>query len=125
MNSPVFLSFLAPFLNHFVQYKRALNRKYRADAEVLRLFDRYLHSRHIAGWSAVDGACDRRLSESLAPALAHAATTIFLESFIASSPSPSCSNGYNGIPLLPLLALRPEAGFHICSISTLQSSYSP
>jgi hypothetical protein len=41
MNSPVFLSFLAPFLNHFVQYKRALNRKYRADAEVLRLFDRY------------------------------------------------------------------------------------
>src|SRR5437899_1729618 len=54
MNSPVFLSFLAPFLNHFVQYKRALNRKYRADAEVLRLFDRYLHSRHITGWSAVD-----------------------------------------------------------------------
>jgi hypothetical protein len=42
MNSPVFLSFLAPFLNHFVQYKRALNRKYRADAEVLRLFDRYV-----------------------------------------------------------------------------------
>jgi len=54
MNSPVFLSFMAPFLNQFVQYKRALNRKYRADAEVLRLFDRYLHSRHITGWSAVD-----------------------------------------------------------------------
>jgi site-specific recombinase XerD len=54
MNSPVFLSSLAPFLNQFVQYKRALNRKYRADAEVLRLFDRYLQSRHITGWSAVD-----------------------------------------------------------------------
>jgi site-specific recombinase XerD len=36
--------------------KRALNRKYRADAEVLRLFDRYLQSRHIADWSAIDGA---------------------------------------------------------------------
>jgi len=54
MNSPVFLSFLAPFLNHFVQYKRALNRKYRADAEVLRLFDRYFHARDIKGWSAID-----------------------------------------------------------------------
>ena len=54
MNSPVFLSFLAPFLNHFVQYKRALNRKYRADAEVLRLFDRYVQARDIKGWSAID-----------------------------------------------------------------------
>ena len=32
------LSSLAPFLNQFVQFKRALNRKYRADAEVLRPF---------------------------------------------------------------------------------------
>jgi site-specific recombinase XerD len=56
MNSPVFLSSLAPFLIQFVQYKRALNRKYRADAEVLRLFDRYLKSRHIADWSAIDSA---------------------------------------------------------------------
>ena len=56
MNSPVFLSSLAPFLNQFVQYKRALNRKYRADAEVLRLFDRYLQSRNIADWSAIDSA---------------------------------------------------------------------
>jgi site-specific recombinase XerD len=37
-----------------VQYKRALNRKYRADAEVLRLFDRYLQSRDITGWQAID-----------------------------------------------------------------------
>ena len=56
MNSPVFLSSLASFLGQFVQYKRALNRKYRADAEVLRLFDRYVQSRHIADWSAIDGA---------------------------------------------------------------------
>jgi site-specific recombinase XerD len=56
MNSPIFLSSLAPFLSQFVQYKRALNRKYRADAEVLRLFDRYLQSRHIADWSAIDSA---------------------------------------------------------------------
>ena len=33
MNSPVFLSSLAPFLNQFVQYKRALNRKYFNDAK--------------------------------------------------------------------------------------------
>jgi site-specific recombinase XerD len=31
-----------------------LNRKYRADAEVLRLFDRYVHARDIKGWSAID-----------------------------------------------------------------------
>jgi site-specific recombinase XerD len=54
MNSPVFLSSLAAFLNQFVQYKRALNRKYCADAEVLRLFDRYLQSRHVTGWSAIN-----------------------------------------------------------------------
>jgi hypothetical protein len=45
---------LAAFLNQFVQYKRALNRKYCADAEVLRLFDRYLQSRHVTGWSAIN-----------------------------------------------------------------------
>jgi len=54
MSSPIFLSLLAPFLNQFVQYKRALNRKYCADAEVLRQFDRYLQNRHITGWSAIN-----------------------------------------------------------------------
>lgn len=54
MNSPNFQSALAAFLRQFVQYKRALNRKYRADAEVLRLFDCYLHNGHIAGWQAID-----------------------------------------------------------------------
>ncbi len=54
MNSPIFLSSIAPFLNQFVQYKRALNRKYCADAEVLRLFDRYIQSRQITGWSEIN-----------------------------------------------------------------------
>jgi hypothetical protein len=56
MNSPIFLSYLAPFLNQFVQYKRALNRKYCADAEVLRLFDRYIQSRNISAFSAIDSS---------------------------------------------------------------------
>ena len=54
MNSPIFLSSMAPFLNQFVQYKRALNRKYWADAEVLRLFDRYIQSRQITGWAKIN-----------------------------------------------------------------------
>ena len=54
MNSPIFLSSMAPFLNQFVQYKRALNRKYCADAEVLRLFDRYIQNRQITGWSEIN-----------------------------------------------------------------------
>jgi hypothetical protein len=54
MNSPIFLSSMAPFLNQFVRYKRALSRKYCADAEVLRQFDRYVQSHHITGWSAIN-----------------------------------------------------------------------
>jgi site-specific recombinase XerD len=56
MKTTVFQSSLAALLNQFVQYKQALNRKYHADAEVLRLFDRYLQNRHIAGWEAIDSA---------------------------------------------------------------------
>ena len=56
MNSPIFRSCLAPFLNQFVQYKRALNRKYCADAEVLRQFDRYIQSRNISALSAIDNS---------------------------------------------------------------------
>jgi site-specific recombinase XerD len=56
MKTTVFLSSLAVFLSQFVQYKQALNRKYHADVEVLRLFDRYLHNRHIAGWQEIDSA---------------------------------------------------------------------
>jgi site-specific recombinase XerD len=56
MNSPVFLSSLGSFLGQFVQYKRALNRKYCADAEVLRLFDRYIQSRDISALSEIDSS---------------------------------------------------------------------
>jgi site-specific recombinase XerD len=56
MKITVFQSSLAAFLSQFVQYKQALNRKYHADVEVLRLFDRYLHNRHIAGWQEIDSA---------------------------------------------------------------------
>ncbi len=54
MNTPYFQSFLAPFLHQFVQYKRALNRKYLNDAHTLRLFDRYLCNHNIADWHSVD-----------------------------------------------------------------------
>jgi site-specific recombinase XerD len=54
MNTPFFRSFLAPFLHQFVQYKRALNRKYFNDAQTLRLFDRYLYNHKIVDWPAVD-----------------------------------------------------------------------
>jgi site-specific recombinase XerD len=56
MNTPYFQSFLAPYLHQFVQYKRALNRKFFNDAETLRLFDRYLYNHNIADWHAVDSA---------------------------------------------------------------------
>jgi site-specific recombinase XerD len=56
MNTPFFQSFLAPYLHQFVQYKRALNRKYLNDAHTLRLFDRYLCNHDIADWHAIDSA---------------------------------------------------------------------
>ena len=56
MKTTVFQSFLAAFFSQFVQYKQALNRKYHADAEVLRLFDRYLLEGQITGWQAIDSA---------------------------------------------------------------------
>jgi site-specific recombinase XerD len=56
MNTPYFQSFLAPHLHQFVQYKRALNRKYLNDAHTLRLFDRYLCNHDIADWRAIDSA---------------------------------------------------------------------
>jgi len=55
MKTTIFQSFLAAFFSQFVQYKRALNRKYHTDAEILRLFDRYIHNRHVADWQTIDG----------------------------------------------------------------------
>lgn len=54
MNTSIFHSALAEPFGQFVQYKRALNRKYRTEAEALRLLDRYLCERAVAGWEAVD-----------------------------------------------------------------------
>jgi integrase len=47
-------SALAEPICRFVDYKRALNRKYRPEAAALRLFDRYLCEHAATGWSAVD-----------------------------------------------------------------------
>jgi integrase len=54
MNSSSFRSVLAEPLANFVQYKQALNRKYRTETAALQLFDRYLSERQIAGWEAID-----------------------------------------------------------------------
>jgi len=55
MKPILFESLLAPFINTFVQYKRALTRKYCAGV-VLRMFDRYLRDHFVADWAAIDGA---------------------------------------------------------------------
>lgn len=48
-------SALADPIRRFVEYKRALNRKYRPEMAALRLFDRYLYENDITGWSGIDG----------------------------------------------------------------------
>lgn len=54
MNISVFESFLAPNFCQFVQYKQALNRKYRTETAALHLFDHYLCQQRIAGWPAIN-----------------------------------------------------------------------
>jgi len=54
MTSLLFNSALAEPLSKFLQYKRALNRKYRSEASALRLFDCYLREHNIKGWDSVD-----------------------------------------------------------------------
>ena len=54
MNSSCFHSVLATPFATFIQYKQALNRKYRTEAAALRLFDRYLSEHDIAGWESID-----------------------------------------------------------------------
>jgi integrase len=48
-------SVLAEPIQRFVEYKRALNRKYRSEAAALRLFDQYLCDTAVAGWDEIDG----------------------------------------------------------------------
>jgi len=54
MNTPTFRSVLAEPLAQFVQYKRALNRKYRTEAAALRLLDRYLCEHAVLSWEGID-----------------------------------------------------------------------
>jgi len=54
MTSLLFNSALAEPLSKFLQYKRALNRKYHSEASALRLFDCYLRGHNIKDWESVD-----------------------------------------------------------------------
>jgi site-specific recombinase XerD len=56
MNLPDFRSSLADPLSRFLQFKQALNRKYRTEAAALRLFDGYLCEHNVADWKAIDSA---------------------------------------------------------------------
>ena len=54
MNVADLHSALAGPIRQFVEYKRALNRKYRPEAAALRLFDRYLCDHGATGWNCID-----------------------------------------------------------------------
>jgi len=56
MNLPDFQSSLADPLRRFLQFKQALNRKYRTEAATLRLFDAYLCKHNATDWQAIDSA---------------------------------------------------------------------
>jgi hypothetical protein len=56
MNLPDFRSSLADPLRQFLQFKQALNRKYRTEGVALRLFDGYLCEHSVADWKAIDSA---------------------------------------------------------------------
>ncbi len=49
-----FRSALGEPIRSFVEYKRALNRKYRPEAAALRLFDGYLCEHEATGWSSIN-----------------------------------------------------------------------
>lgn len=53
---PAFQSAFADPLCRFVQYKRALNRKYRTEEAALRLFDSYLYEHSTASWENITSA---------------------------------------------------------------------
>lgn len=57
-------SALAEPIRQFVEYKRALNRKYRPEAAALRLFDRYLCEHAVTGWTSIDSVLIERFLQS-------------------------------------------------------------
>jgi site-specific recombinase XerD len=54
MNLADLHSTLAEPIRQFVEYKRALNRKYQPEAAALRLFDCYLSEHAATGWNSID-----------------------------------------------------------------------
>jgi site-specific recombinase XerD len=54
MTTLLFTSALAEALGKFLQYKRALNRRYHSEAAALRLFDWYLREHNIKDWESID-----------------------------------------------------------------------
>lgn len=64
MNDADLRSALADPIRRFVEYKRALNRRYRPEAAALRLFDRYLFENDITGWDGIDSNFVERFLQS-------------------------------------------------------------
>jgi site-specific recombinase XerD len=64
MSADNFQSVLAEPMQRFVEYKRALNRKYRPEEAALRLFDRYLCEHAVKERESIDGALIERFLES-------------------------------------------------------------
>jgi hypothetical protein len=54
MTIPNFKSALAACLTDFIGYKQALNCKYRTEANVLQMLDRYLSDHSIADCESID-----------------------------------------------------------------------
>jgi hypothetical protein len=67
MNTSIFHSALAEPLSHFVQYKRALNRKYRTEAAALRLLDHFLCEHAVASREAIDSTLIENFLSGLFP----------------------------------------------------------
>jgi site-specific recombinase XerD len=57
-------SALAEPIRHFVNYKRALNRKYRSEAAALRLFDQYVGEHAATGWDSISSILIERFLQS-------------------------------------------------------------
>lgn len=57
-------SFLAESILLFVNYKRALSRKYQSEAAALRLFDRYVLEHGLTGWDAMNSIVVERFLQS-------------------------------------------------------------
>ncbi|HLG95401.1 MAG TPA: hypothetical protein VKX49_03710 [Bryobacteraceae bacterium] len=84
-----FHSALADPIRTFVEYKRALNRKYRPESAALRLFDRYLCEHGATGWKSIDSVLiEGSYSRDHDPG--HVVTTISLACCIGSLSGPCC-----------------------------------